>query len=64
MFSVFFSSSSIIKHIRCVSRIEFLSMLKPSTHIDENRELTIEVSERQIRGQSFSSGLFFSAVLR
>jgi len=23
---------------------------KPSTHIDENRELTIGVSERQIRG--------------
>jgi len=27
-----------------------LSMLKPSTQIDENRELTIGVSERQIRG--------------
>jgi len=24
--------------------------LKPSTHIDENRELTIGVSEREIRG--------------
>jgi len=24
--------------------------LKPSSHIDENRKLTIEVSERQIRG--------------
>jgi len=38
--------------------------IKPTTHIDENRELTIGVSERQIRGQRFSSGLFFSAVLR
>jgi len=25
-------------------------MLKPSTHIDENRELTIGVSERQTGG--------------
>jgi len=25
-------------------------IIKPSTHVDENRELTIGVSERQIRG--------------
>jgi len=33
-------------------------MFRPSTHIDENRELTIGVSERQIRGLRFSWGLF------
>jgi len=27
-----------------------IPLLKPSTHIDENRELSIGVSERQIRG--------------
>jgi len=27
-----------------------ISFLKPSTHIDENRELAIGGSERQIRG--------------
>jgi len=40
-----------------------LLRIKPSTHIVENRKLTIGVSERQIGGQRFSSGLFFSAVL-
>jgi len=34
--------------------------IKPSTHIDENRQLTIGVSERQLRGYSFSSGFFSS----
>jgi len=28
----------------------FSTPVKPSTHIDENAELTIGVSERQIRG--------------
>jgi len=39
-------------------------LVKPSTQIDENRELTVGVSERQISGYRFMSDLLFSAVLR
>jgi len=35
------------KLVQCLLNILFL---KPSTHIDENRELTMGVSEKQIRG--------------
>jgi len=34
----------------CVVNFNFFSSFKPSTHIDENRELTIGVSERQSGG--------------